>query len=569
MKTNYLRIAIIQISIFSLFCFSSCNEDKFLEEKPYDFLSPENTYTSVENFQMAINNLYLKTRVDAGSFGANNQLHGTLSDASYCGENPSATQYIYNTGCIPTSEHVLSLWKTLYSIINESNLIIHYINDSDKDIWENEEQQHRFLAESKFFRAWAYRLLASYYGDVPLTKEPITSPKTDFTRAPLSEVYALIEEDLIYGTQHLVEPKDSEKGAKVSKGAAWHLLSEVYLAEKKYEKAVEAATKVISDFGYTLMTSRFGNTKEPFGSGDVFLDLFAYGNHTVPENTEGIWIIQYALNIPGGGDNCGPAQWGPAYHRIGKDPDGFAVYRGEFYNGVYTGFTDTLGRPVAWNRPTYHTSHEIWESDWDNDIRNASPHNILRTFYFSNPESPWYGKVIDFSLWGDYETSGRNAIRDTCQYIFPYFIGKVGDPCHVEKDFHRSGGGGTVKDRYAMRLAETYLYRAEAYIQLGKLDLAAADINTVRQRANAKPVKVSDVTLDYLLDERTRELYTEEFRDLVLRRTGKLVERVRKYNNNPYYQGIMIEEHNILWPIPQTEIDLNVDGELTQNPGYN
>lgn len=567
MCTKYLN-AIKHIVYILLFGVLSCNSDEFLEEKPLDFLSPENTYDSPENIRLAINSLYRKSSVDV-SLGENNHLHGIMSDASFCGENPAATQYIYSTAIIPTSSVVSDLWKHLYSIVNEANLIIYYINNSSDDMWKSEQQRLQYQAEACFFRAWSYRLLASYYGDVPLVKEPITYPKTDFTRTPVAEVYALIEEDLNFSTMYLVDPKDSQNGALVSKGAAWHLLAEVYLAEKKYEDAVDAATKVITGFDYSLMTERFGNTNDVFGSGDVFLDLFAYGNHSLAENKEGIWITQFAANITGAVGNPGPAQWGPAYHRIGNDPDGFPVYRGELYNGAYTGYTDTLGRPVAWNRPTYHTSYEIWKSDWDNDIRNASPHNIYRTFYFSNPESPWFGKKIDFSLWGSYESSGRNAMRDTCQYIFPYWIGKAGDPCHVLADAARSGGGDTFKDRYAMRLAETYLYRAEAYIQLGKLELAAADINVVRQRAKAKPVSAADVTIDYLLDERTRELYTEEFRDLVLRRTGKLVERVRKYNNNPYYQGIMIKEHNVLWPIPQTEIDLNVDGELTQNPGYN
>lgn len=72
-----------------------------------------------------------------------------------------------------------------------------------------------------------------------------------------------------------------------------------------------------------------------------------------------------------------------------------------------------------------------------------------------------------------------------------------------------------MEDTYFMRLAETYLDRAEAYIQLGDLQKAADDINTVRARAKAKPIAAQDVTIDYLLDERIRELYTEELREVV------------------------------------------------------
>ena len=89
-------------------------------------------------------------------------------------------------------------------------------------------------------------------------------------------------------------------------------------------------------------------------------------------------------------------------------------------------------------------------------MRNA-PHNIKRTYYFQNPESPYNGQAIDFSLWGSYGTNGRNQMKDTCNYIYPYWIGKVGDPCHVQAEPLRSGAGYTWKDCYFMRLAETYL----------------------------------------------------------------------------------------------------------------
>ena len=58
-----------------------------------------------------------------------------------------------------------------------------------------------------------------------------------------------------------------------------------------------------------------------------------------------------------------------------------------------------------------------------------------------------------------------------------------------------------------MRLAETYLDRAEAYIQLGEMQKAADDINKVRARANAKPVAASEVSIDYLLTNVFRIIY--------------------------------------------------------------
>jgi hypothetical protein len=116
-----------------------------------------------------------------------------------------------------------------------------------------------------------------------------------------------------------------------------------------------------------------------------------------------------------------------------------------------------------------------------------------------------------------------------------------------------------------MRLAETILLRAEAY--LGKSDKvkAAADINLVRSRANAKPVDAASVNIDYLLDERARELVGEEPRRLTLARLGKLYERVVKYN--AVSKNSIKPFHNLL-PIPQTAIDANAGAVLKQNEGY-
>ncbi len=145
---------------------------------------------------------------------------------------------------------------------------------------------------------------------------------------------------------------------------------------------------------------------------------------------------------------------------------------------------------------------------------------------------------------------------------------KFADPCHIVDNAPTSGGGAVYKDVYVMRLAETYLSRAEAYIALGKIDLAAADINAIRIRSHAKPAELKDINIDYLLDERVRELYGEDCRHFVLRRTGKLLERVRKYNNNPKNPGLNIQDYHVLWPIPQEQMDLNIGVKWEQNPGY-
>jgi hypothetical protein len=117
-----------------------------------------------------------------------------------------------------------------------------------------------------------------------------------------------------------------------------------------------------------------------------------------------------------------------------------------------------------------------------------------------------------------------------------------------------------------MRLPETYLLRAEAYLGKGDKASAAADVNVIRTRAQAPLATATEMTLDYILDERVRELYGEEYRMLTLMRLGLVYDRVRKFGE--VNQRASVAQHNNLLPIPQGEIDKNIGAKLVQNPGY-
>ncbi|MCK4923303.1 MAG: RagB/SusD family nutrient uptake outer membrane protein, partial [Bacteroidales bacterium] len=90
-------------------------------------------------------------------------------------------------------------------------------------------------------------------------------------------------------------------------------------------------------------------------------------------------------------------------------------------------------------------------------------------------------------------------------------------------------------------------------------------INIIRERSNAIPITGADVTLDYILDERSRELIVEEERRYTLLRTGKWLERTAKYN---HYGGELIAPRDTLFPIPQTVIDANLTKYMPNNPGW-
>jgi hypothetical protein len=126
------------------------------------------------------------------------------------------------------------------------------------------------------------------------------------------------------------------------------------------------------------------------------------------------------------------------------------------------------------------------------------------------------------------------------------------------------------RDLVIMRLSNTYLMLAEALMRGGNATAAVPYVNAVRTRA-AKPgqtaamqITAADLNLDFILDERARELTGETTRWFDLKRTGKLVERVKKYNAAG---APNIQEFHNLRPIPNNEILLST-GTMAQNPGY-
>jgi starch-binding outer membrane protein, SusD/RagB family len=565
LRKSYSLLIMMVLSIII-----GCNEDKILTEVPLDFLSPSNAYSNPAGAKQGIAGLNdaIRNRFFIGSDGELQILKAVGTDVAFYGEDPGGSEFLtnYTINMNPNQYWITGFWNWFYAIIQQANVLIDGISKSDLSAWANEAERNRYLAEAKFFRAFTYRFIVTLWGDVPLVDGVVNTGKTDFVRNPKADTYKLMEDDLILGTTDLPLPGQEWAPGAITQGAAWHLLSEVYLAQNKFQLAADAASHVINDYSYSLMQNRFGTKlgADVFGSGDVYYDLFVKGNQNLAENKEAIWVVQFEPSITGGAENIGERAFGCAYFRMGNTPDGQKAFRGELYQGSYTGYSDTLGRPVSWTRPTNYIVYDIWKDNWDNDIRNAK-HSIKRDFYFDNPESIYDKHKIDFSL---YPAGTRDPIKDTCQYIFPYFM-KVASPLEHYTDPARSGGGRTHKDIYGFRLAETYLLRAEAYLGLGNKDLAAADINAVRNRASATPILPAQADLDFILDERARELYTEEFRMITLMRLGKLVERVRIYNNDPFIFGLNIQDFNNLWPIPQDVIDLNIGAKMEQNPGYN
>jgi hypothetical protein len=345
------------------------------------------------------------------------------------------------------------------------------------------------------------------FGGVPLLTQALTAPKTDFTRASIDEVNNQIVADLTFAATNLPDIEDVKAIQKVSCMVvpislwAMQLLGEVYLRMGKPELA-ETQLKAIIDSGkFKLVKNRYGIKTSL--KGDYYSDMFVYGNQRRSQgNTEALWVLEQENPSSVVGGNTGSAQqrrvWGAAYHNV----------RGMSLSD------STGGRALGRLRLSNWVIYNLYK---DGDIRNSS-NNIRRRYVYNDPaQTATYGKQVPYA--------GTDTLFNLAPHTTKWY----------QFDPNDTFGFAMIKDFVLMRLGETYLLLAEAQVQQGKLQDAANTINVLRARAFPNypaqgQVSASDMTLDFILDERARELIGEENRRMTLMRTKKLVDRVKRLN---------------------------------------
>jgi len=559
MKTKYDLIAILFLATL-LF---SCNEKEWLEEKALDFYSPEDSYVTADQFEAAVTRLY-GLRRDQIYSGGDDKVHFYFYTTDISFYTQSATSPVNNLGNTLVPEYYMATrhWKEYYRIIFDANVIISRIQNEKVEI-ESEKLHNRIKAEALFFRALMYRNLGIEFGGVPLVLEEINGAKRNFVRSTKAETIAQAIKDAEFAAENLPHVTEISLDGKLTKAAANHLLAELYIMAGDYDKSISAASLVIDDPNYSLMTERFGVHKA--WEGDVYWDLFRRSNQNrmgKGNNKEAIWISQYEYLREGGGSDDEFPRWLiPGIWRLGGK-DGKSLFFGHS--------SQHGGRGLGRYAPSDFFLNELWD-DPDNDIRN-SKYNIIRDIVADNPNSAYFGQKIVESgairtLTNEFNRNW-SAIIAKAAPINDFPAETIANPATgATNTFAHS----SFRDHYYIRLAETYLLRAEAFLGKGDKVKAAADINVIRARAHASPVDPIHVDIDYILDERARELYFEELRMLTLMRLGKW--RERKLKHCPFYNGNYASNdffaHQQIFPIPQSEIERNTEAKLEQNQGYN
>lgn len=588
------KIKNISLIIISVIGFVSCSRSR-LDENPPNFTTAETLYSSVNGFEAGLNGLYSLVREErnglnyTSGFGtidlaATIYLVGTDNIGSGSNTGGLSTIMADWNKSTPADPNLDKFFLYLYRIVSASNTIITRAEKATIN-WGTPETKARILSEARTIRAMAYRHLTYLWGDVPFITEERTGENiiTDATREKVSVIRRALINDLNYASQNL--PWVATNAGRMTRGVAQTYLSEMYLAVGQNDSAFYWANQCITAGPYALITARYGNgTSKP---GVPFMDMFDPANVNFSSgNKEALWVMQWERNSVGGGDNLMRHETTLRYNR--------AKYHNR--SGFLSDLEQRGGR--GWSRQTitkkalllYNASSDAATGKID---QRASEYAIHKYFILTPDDdfsglvntgtnAPW--KVGD-TVWaatgisqGKINNAGQKSKSGAVNFsLLPEGQPNNNDwPYSLKFAFCDPGFPTTTEshqDQIFMRLAETILLRAEARGRMGDLSGAADDINLLRNRANAKTVSVSDFGsgltsfLNYILDERSRELIVEEQRRYTLLRMGGATFFYPRVSSmNTISQNLTLRD--TLFPIPQSVIDANITTPMPQNPGW-
>jgi hypothetical protein len=595
MKNLYKLLSLSAIIVIGMVVSESCKKD-WLTPKPLSFFSPENTLVDAVGFNAALNGCARNLRDEWYGDGAPIISETIFSEVAVEGTDDKTGPAQNLDVCIKPDANLNSVdankigwyWNQEWVGIRLANTIVSRlpaataINDSTKNV---------IKGKAYFYRAYDYYRLTNQFGDVPCPLKELTDVKTDYASVKREVILQRMKKDL--DSAVLWVPWKADRG-DVNKGAIYHLLAKIDLAIGLFDDAIAAASAVINNGTYKLMTARFG-VDAGIATKNVIWDLHRPINKSAAANTETLFLVTDGLGNPGAfaGGIQSMRQAAPGISIAGiRTPNG-----GTGISPLANIEIDNMqlyGRGIGRCRSTSYHYKEIWDDV--NDLRHDSTSGnwmYMENLRYSNPAlkgvDPYYGQRLQL-----YSASGTLLCSDTLRQWYPWPHYKIYIP-----DIENTPMRGGHTEWYVMRLAETYLIRAEAYVWKGDMASAAADVNAVRTRAKCAPYTAANMSIGTILDERARELYYEEGRKTELTRIAFLFAKTGKpYNGkvysltnfsasnfmvdrilekNVFYRTNFVTIHqdmfkisqfHVLWPIPQSAISGNTDGRINQNIGY-
>lgn len=493
LKLKYLFIAMLLVV--------SCS-DSFVDVKSQDQNS-DDFFNSEADYQDALVAAYDGLQ----STYVNVMLGEIASDNTLCG-GESATdvpgfQEIDDMRHTPNNSNLRDIWSWMYGGVNRANFILEF---QDKTDFPN---KNNVLAQAKFLRAYYYFELVKWFGDVPLAVDKRIQFGDQFTidRTPKAEVYAQIEQDLIYAADNL--PYTQPEKGRVTKGAAQALLGKVYLYQDKFPEAATVLEDVIAKGPYDLVTE----TRMVEGQ-----EIFPIFENDDENNVESVFEIQYT-DKEGAGFGC--LQCSEGNVAVG-------------FNGIrnYTGPTFESG--FSFNVPTQEVVDEFEDGD---DVRKNTA-------------------ILDIDAWANATGATFSTGYEHTGYYNRKYIARKGD-------LNTGDANLTNPNNYrAIRFADVLLMAAEALNRGGISDTRAQGyLNRVRRRAfgdTAHDVSFTGSNLtNAIYHERRVELVGEGHRFFDLVRTGRAAQEIDGF----------VAGKNEVFPIPLIEIQL-AGNRWEQNPNY-
>jgi hypothetical protein len=462
--------------------------------------------------------------------------------------NDYTAQLTPSIGNIGGVDALLGGWQAAYSAVNAANTAIKAIGDAQGI---DATTKNTRLAEARFLRALFYLNLVRTWGAVQLNLEPTVGVVTKAERTPPAEIFSsAIIPDLEFAITNL--PVRQTDLYRATKGAAQTLLAEAYLtraAQGDFDRARDLATAVITSGTYRLNPSY----RALFCAGE---NVDGACDYAPAQKTDQEIVFSVQFVGDGGTDAFGNnlhLYWVMAYDLGGVAAPTLARTRA--YGRPFRRAKPTRHLLSLWNRATDSRYDATFQTLW------RQPNGDTAIYFPGTPTATQVGQGRKY---------GENLYTGL---LFPS-LKKWLDQTRADANTFPGH-----RDRTLWRFAELYLLRAEANIRAGRAGDALADINVVRARA-AKPGTDNSVSgadlaafnaspINFLLDERERELAGEEWRWFTLTRMGSEVFLARIRAHNPT-AAPNVRDFHLLRPIPQTQIDRTEGGAAAfpQNPGY-
>src|SRR5215831_13652493 len=589
---------------------NSCK--KLLEEHPQSIIVPS-FFNSPAGVLGGIAGVYNDIRSLWGTEGFSLFTVGGTDEYLQGASNSAPKFFTYNG--LASSDMNGSFWNNAYQDINTLNGVLQFgatINLPDAT-------RKQYLAQAKFLRAFWYFYLVQTFGDVPLHTTFITVPTTSDSRAPMADVYIQIIKDLTDASADLPAVVTAPfLGKAAAQGAAKYLLAKAYLT-RGWSSAAQNGDFTAS---YNLCMDLINN-KATYGFdlwqdyADAFNPSNDYGKETMFVSDHSI-DTKYGQYTVGGAASGGNAQnLTPWFHRWNY-PTNATINAWKNGSVLATSGSSmmirdvTNGRPYIRMRPNSpiqttgpNTGKSyLFDQAFGDRINDSRYDKTFQTVWIvntavsntvgaaNNSRGIGYTMAIgvDTAVWfTDHEVTGAPQFNGATPFkgiiippslwnntFFPA-VKKFDDLSRAPANFNDPSTRPVV----IFRFADVYLIGAEAAFKAGDATNAANLLNVVRQRAayrktntaaqnaaavTAQTITPGQVTVDFILDERSREFYGEWQRWWDLARTKSLISRVTGWNTeaSPY-----IKSFHVLRPIPQAQIDLVTSGPtFPQNPGY-